>query len=127
MVFYFKSYFTWYLNVNELTEHFCNSGYPISTMVEPLFNKISSMHICLTYNSKDKEQPLHVPFIFTYGCGNNTIKQYINNNVNNALMKSNLFKDSDKPVIKTVFKKASSIRPLTFNQKNVVLEFDSVG
>ena len=65
------------------------------------------MQRCLTYNSK--EQPFHVPFIFTYGCGNNTIKQYINNNVNNALMKSKLFKDTDKPVIKTVFKKDRGI------------------
>ena len=115
------------LRLNELTEHFRNSGYPISTMVESIFNKISSMERCLTYNSKDKEQPFHVPFIFTYGCGNNTIKHYINNNVNDALMKSNLFKDSAKPVIKTVFKKAPSIRSSTVDQKTVVLESDSAG
>ena len=112
--------------LSELSSYFRNCGYP-DDLIKPIFDKIANMERCLEYNSSKREQPFITPFLYTYGPGKDTIKNYIDYNVNNALKAAQSFSNIEVPIIKTVFKKPNSLRSLLFNQKKVVIDSGSDG
>ena len=89
--------------LKELAGHFINCGYPLNTLIKPIFDKIAVMERSLEYNNSTKDQPFLVPFLYTYGPGNIEFKQYVNKTVNDALKGAESFKNIETPIIKTVF------------------------
>ena len=110
--------------MTELATYFTNSQYPI-TLVKPILDKLTGLERNLSYNTKSVDKPFHVPYLCTYGAGEGEIGQYINQTVNTALKQAPVFQTLDKPIIKTVFRNAPSLRSTLFNQKKVVLSAGS--
>ena len=106
-----------------LAKYFIGCGYPNDKIIKPVMDKVKSMERCLDYKkpAADGTKPFHIPFLYTYGRGAESIKNFVNGNMNTALKASSLFESDDVPTLKTVYRKSSSIRNLLFNQKQVVL------
>ena len=115
--------------LTDLAGYFYNSGYP-AKLVDPIIRTVANSERVLTYNTKNtknSERPFFVPFITEYGVGENEIKQYFNVKVNNALKERPVFSELNKPIIKTVFCNAPSIRTTLFNQKKIVMSTGNAG
>ena len=106
--------------LDELQNYFIKSGYPVE-FVKPIIDEVRIMDRNLEYVTKDKDKPFHIAFPVTFGIGSDYIKQYINTNVNTSLTNAQVFKSLDKPIVKSVSKRAASLRSLLFNQKAVVV------
>ena len=90
-------------------------------MLNPIFSDALVWERNLNYNEKKVEKPFEIPFPINYGMGSDEVKKFVDHKVNNALKHSNLFKASNKPIMKSASKNNPSIRSMIFNQKSVVL------
>ena len=107
--------------LSKLSGYFTKCGYP-EPMVKEIVDQVKIKPRILEYTVKSDDRPFHAPMLSQYGVGSEEVKTFINRDLNNNLMKAPIFADYDKPILRTVYTKAPSLRNMLYNQRDIVLD-----